>query len=260
MIPTPDMPSIDFAFASDTGLVREHNLDRVICQGNICLVADAMGQKQHEKQASSIVIDVVLTALEAGLELSDAIKKAHETLMQENFNGSSLASDGFVRQDFGQRPFGSTVVACQLSKNGYKVAWVGDSRAYLWNPVDATLLQLTEDHSLVNRWVKQGQLTPKMAFQHPKRHVMTQCLGLSQPSKLQIDARSGYLLNGQIIMLCSDGLTNAVSDKSIASILHQDDEQPADLQTTAQALIDEANRQGGQDNVSVSLARLTNKM
>lgn len=232
-----DKIDVEFAYVSDRGVVRQRNEDYVHCENNVCVLADGLGRRYNGEQASSNAVKVIFDKMNEGSELSHAISDAHHYI-------SGLAVDGVG--------MGTTVVACEFSTAGYKVAWVGDSRAYLWESETKRLLQLTDDHSLVNQWVKQGQLTQHMAQQHPQRNVLTQCLGLSDTNTLQIDARSGYFHSGQIMLLCSDGLTNLVSERVIGSILEKDEP----LESMAQELITKANDLGGIDNVSVALARL----
>lgn len=231
------MNDIEFAYYSDVGSVRHSNEDSVLCDDNVCVVADGLGSRYHGGDASKHAINVIFDKTRGGAKLVSAIAAAHQYIANKDINGFDM---------------GTTVVACEISETGYQVAWVGDSRAYLWNAQQASLTQLTDDHSLVNLWVQRGDLHPDFAEQHPQRNILTQCLGLSDYKTLRIDVVSGAFSHQNIMLLCSDGLTKMVSDRVIASILLQNQS----LEQLAQELVTKANDLGGIDNVSVALARL----
>jgi protein phosphatase len=122
---------------------------------------------------------------------------------------------------------------------------VGDSRAYLWRA--GTLMQLTEDHSLVGEMLRSGQITSAEAEDHPQRSIITRALGVD--SEIDIDTRSIDWAPGDVFLLCSDGLYSMVSDEGIAAVLAQG----GDLDTSAGELVEAANAGGGRDNISVVL-------
>jgi protein phosphatase len=128
------------------------------------------------------------------------------------------------------------------------IAHVGDSRAYLLR--DGELTRLTQDHSLVDELVRQGKLTEAQAAEHPQRSIITRALG-PEPD-VDVDTFSYPMQNGDIVLLCSDGLTSMVSEDRVAYIIRQS----ATLDQAADHLIDEANEAGGRDNITVVLCRL----
>ena len=147
-------------------------------------------------------------------------------------------------------PMGTTVVAARVLGNRYEVAWVGDSRAYLWR--DGTLAQLSQDHSYVQEMIAQGTLTAEQARAHPHRNVITQALGVTDPQSLKVEVLQGELRPGMQLLLCSDGLTEEVDDAHIAQIL-------AKTEISAQECVDQlvlaALDGGGSDNITAILLR-----
>ena len=142
------------------------------------------------------------------------------------------------------------MVAARVVGNRFEVAWVGDSRVYLWR--DGQLAQLSQDHSYVQELIAQGAITTEQARSHPHRNVVTQALGVTDPQSLRVETVSGALKPGYQVMLCSDGLTEEVDDAIIASVLSRQD-------LTAQECVDHlilaALDGGGSDNVTVLLLR-----
>ena len=142
-------------------------------------------------------------------------------------------------------PWGTTLVAALITDEHYEVAWVGDSRVYLW---DGELKQLTSDHSYVQELVDQGAITAEQAKTHPHRNVVTQALGVTEPEILRVDTVKGDFTNGDLL-LCSDGLTEEVDDEYIAYVMSRN----LEPQETVDHLIIAALDNGGSDNVTVVL-------
>jgi protein phosphatase len=134
-----------------------------------------------------------------------------------------------------------------FSPGAVEIGHLGDSRAYLYR--DGTLAQLTRDHSLMAEMLASGELTPEQAVVHPFRSVITRALGME--SRVVIDRVARDLLPGDRLLLCSDGLTTMLPDAAIAALLSRGD--PA---AAASALVAEANRAGGVDNISVVVVDL----
>jgi protein phosphatase len=143
---------------------------------------------------------------------------------------------------------GTTLTAAYLDDAQLAIAHVGDSRAYLLR--DGTLQRLTQDHSLVEELVRRGKLTEEQAAEHPQRSIITRALG-PEPD-VEVDTWSYPVRAGDVLLLCSDGLTSMISEEQIAKILSDAD----GLDRAAQRLIDEANQAGGRDNITVVLVRL----
>ena len=233
---TSDRGPLSFAAASHTGYVREINEDRFLARPELglWLVADGMGGHAGGDIASSLATDSIGLAVNQGTPLVDAIANAHQLVCKAAANGQGLPG------------MGSTIVALQSQATDYQIAWVGDSRAYLWN---GELTQLSKDHSYVQYLIDSGAVSPADAERHPQKHVITQSLGMPSGKPLQVDRCSCRWSQGHKVLLCSDGLTNELSDREIAEILvrSQDD------QAVVDKLLEAALEKGGRDNITVVL-------
>jgi protein phosphatase len=227
---------VTFATATDTGRVRRANEDAVFARPPVFMVADGMGGTQGGEVASSVTAKAfewfIPPGKGTGEELTKLVQKVNDSIYQ--LAGSE-----------GRRGMGTTVTAAVLAPDTVCLAHVGDSRAYLWR--GGKLSQQTEDHSLVGEMVRQGKISPAEAKEHPQRNIITRALGVEETVK--VDIKNVSWQPGDVFLLCSDGLYSMVPDKGIAAILARGD----DLDTTAKALIDEANARGGLDNISVVL-------
>ena len=162
-----------------------------------------------------------------------AILHAHEAVLEE-----------IAKRPAGSR-MGTTLVALLLDGLAYNLVWIGDSRAYLWDGYQLT--QLTRDHSYVRHLVEAGELSAREAAFHPDRHALTQSIGVSPAMTLDPGELHGVLQPGERILLCSDGLTDELSDQEIARQLAS--HPSADAQV--QALLDATLKAGGRDNVTI---------
>ncbi len=228
------MSTISYGDGSDVGRVRELNEDRYYADSELglWLVADGMGGHRGGDVASTIASATVVEAIRAGRSLSEAIQRAHDAVLAA------------AEQGQGAPNMGSTIVALRVSdQRNYEIAWVGDSRAYLW---DGQLHQLSRDHSYVQWLVDRGEISEEQARKHPKSNVITQALGV-RGQGIRVDCRSGTLNKGQKILLCSDGLNGEVSDAEISKIMMSEGNE----QSLVDRLIETALQRGGRDNVSV---------
>ncbi|MET1256599.1 PP2C family protein-serine/threonine phosphatase [Aliikangiella maris] len=228
---------IKYAYATDVGCVRELNEDSLFCSNNLWLVADGMGGHACGEIASQIAAETIAREFMGSGDLVRAIELAHSNIL--------AASNDKVNQ----QGMGTTVVALTCKQNEYFVAWVGDSRAYLWDHCRSRLTQLTEDHSLIVRLVKSGLISVEEAQKHPQRHMITQCLGSVEIEQIKIDVNQDVWQANQQILLCSDGLSDELSDQEIARILKTH----TDKLDKINALIEAAKSAGGRDNISVVL-------
>lgn len=223
---------------TDVGCVRSLNEDSVFSGENLWLVADGMGGHVCGEIASELASLVIPREFSENGDLSAAIQQAHEEIIMAGKLGR------------GESGMGTTVVALSSNLSEYQVAWVGDSRAYLWDPLNGNrLTQLSEDHSLIVRLLNSGLITPEEAKNHPQRHMITQCLGSVELDKVQVDLIYGHWHSQQQILLTSDGLTDGVSDAEIAAILRQ----PLSSQEKLTLLVAAAKEAGGKDNISLVL-------
>jgi protein phosphatase len=230
-----------YSSATDVGLFRDNNEDAIVCDGqlNLFLVADGMGGHEAGEVASAIAGDIVAKAIASGEALSEAIQQSHRAILHAAEIGQ------------GHKGMGSTIVALLSKGNEYQIAWVGDSRAYLWRnqPQEKSLQQLTVDHSYVQMLYQHGAITAAEMARHPEKNIITQCLGSTDLARVDVDEVWGHWQKNDWILLCSDGLTDAVSDQMLCDVLslHQEPQAAVD------ALVKTALNQGGRDNISVVL-------
>ncbi|RAN81722.1 protein phosphatase [Bacillus sp. SRB_336] len=230
---------IEFGHGTHVGLRRTRNEDTYYADASLglFLVADGMGGHQHGEVASALVRDAVVDLVTRGQSLIEAIQGAAERLMAH------------ARHGFDLLPMGTTIAALRIIGDSYEVAWVGDSRIYMWK---RELRQISHDHSLVQALVEAGQLDPALASRHPQRNVLTQALGVTATEQLHIGMARGQLEPDMGFLLCSDGLTEEVSDASIAQTAARKD-------LAAQECVDQlllaALDSGGDDNITVIIVR-----
>lgn len=235
---------------TDIGLQREINQDYIYCNDNsvgllpnLYIVADGMGGHKAGDFASRFCINEFVKEIStiSGRtiigSMEGAIRHTNEGLLKEAANNPDL--DGM----------GTTFVAAVISGRSVYVANIGDSRMYV---IDKNMIrQITEDHSLVEEMIRKGEIERKDAKHHPKKNVITRALGGAEqvlPDFFEIEPETG-----SYILLCSDGLTNMLEDDEIKTIILEQDET---LEKKAAHLIEQANKQGGKDNISVVLVQM----
>lgn len=217
------------------GKVRDHNEDAIGWDANLSLLvlADGMGGHASGEVASDICRNTILQRVTAGDMPANAILQAHAEVVRA------------AEQDQARSGMGSTVVVARAKEGNYEIAWVGDSRAYLWR--EGRLTQLTRDHSYLEWLITNGQLSEQEARNHPQKNIVTQSVGLGDPKP---DVVRGRLHSGDRILLCSDGLNDELTDSEIAALCAEH----ADSAMLVDALIEQALAHGGRDNVSVIVA------
>jgi serine/threonine protein phosphatase PrpC len=249
---------IDAGARSDVGLVRKNNEDayRVEPTLDLYVLCDGMGGEAHGEVASTMAADAVVThCLEAQNNLSAPLFGEPRTDLSEASNRLASAVTLANRKIFEEaaanplhRGMGTTIVAAWLKNGRLSLAHVGDSRAYLLR--GGALEQLTADHSLVAENVRRGIMTPQEAESSNLQSVLIRALGSG--AEVQVDVSEHALLEGDMLVLCSDGLTRMVTDPEIASTMTT--VEPA--QAAANRLIELANEYGGVDNATVIVVRM----
>ncbi len=231
------MSVLSSGYATSAGMVRQDNEDSLCVRPDIGLwaVADGMGGYRAGETASRITVEQLAQDVAGSMPLAESISRIHRRILT------------LGRSDPGYESMGATVVAVKTDGKGYEIAWVGDSRAYLWDGGKLTLL--TRDHSYVQLLIDSGIIAEADALDHPERHVITQALGAEEIEEVKVDTIHGVFRENEKILLCSDGLTNEVSDSQISSILKH----PLSEQILADRLVEAANQNGGSDNVSAIL-------
>lgn len=232
---------IRWAASTDVGRVRDHNEDAYLTGDPLFAVADGMGGHQAGEVAARVAIDTLADAAPqapggAERELPDAIRRANQTILEQASGDPSLEG------------MGTTLTVLLAGSDRIHLAHVGDSRAYLFR--DGELRMLTEDHTLVQRMVREGRLTPAEAEIHPQRSILTRALGVE--GDLEVDQASHEVHPGDRLLLCSDGLSSMVPDREIRRVL----DEVADPKMACDALVEAANQAGGFDNVTVVVVDL----
>lgn len=218
--------------ATDIGRVRERNEDSYLVEPPLYAVADGMGGARGGAVASSLALDKVEEQFRIGkVPLGEMIRLANRAVFERSISDRKVSG------------MGTTLTAATVDDQGAHLAHVGDSRAYLLRA--SALRQLTDDHTLVNRMVKAGEITSQEAGVHPHRNVLTRSVG-TEP-EVVVDEDDVPLIDGDRLLLCSDGLTGMVTEPQIQAIL----ETTPDPQEAADRLIKAANRAGGIDNITV---------
>ena len=225
---------------TDPGRQRRENEDAAYAQAPLFVVADGMGGAQAGEVASHIAVDVFAQGLpdsgspeeRLAQRVREANRKIHERSLTEQ----------------GHEGMGTTITAVWLQDSEASIAHVGDSRAYLFR--DGELRRLTQDHTLVDELVRRGKLTEEQAAEHPQRSIITRALG-PEPG-VDVDTLTYPVRAGDVLLLCSDGLTAMISEERIAEILKS----VSTLDEAGNRLIQEANEAGGRDNITVVACRL----
>jgi serine/threonine protein phosphatase PrpC len=230
---------------TDVGRTRSGNEDSYFCGRTVFAVADGLGGHQGGEVASAAAVEP-LAALD-GREFADPAEAA-EALAGAIAEANSAILDQ-ASGDPGLWGMGTTVTAAALAGDHLQLAHVGDSRAYLLR--DGSFDQVTTDHTVVGELVRRGRLTPAQAAVHPERSILTRAVGLDP--RIPVDAPDPIDLHqGDQILLCSDGLTEAVPEPQIAELLTTN----PDGDAACRALIDTANNAGGPDNITLIIIRV----
>jgi len=235
---------------TDPGRQRDHNEDSLLADPAAGLFAVADGMGGHE--AGEVASAMALAALREALAPRDRSPAARGTPALEVLAEGVRVANHQVFEVGRHRPaearMGTTLVTTLIRDGEAVFASVGDSRIYRVR--DEMLDQLSRDHSLVGELVARGEMTQEEARHSPHKHVITRALGV-EPA-VEVDAWSEALKPGDLFLLCSDGLTDEVTDPEILDTLLAGD---SDLEAACQALIDLANRRGGRDNITALLVR-----
>ncbi len=237
--PTDVLRVVEHAAFTDTGRQRRANEDALLSRSPLFAVADGMGGAKAGEIASRTAIDVIALGVEDGVvrsRLVELVRRANRAVHDAQLSDVDLSG------------MGTTVTAAYVGEDALTVAHVGDSRAYLVR--GGSLRRLTEDHSLVEEMRRSGKLTAEEAANHPQRSIITRALG--PDSNVEVDVREFKLERGDIVLLCSDGLTSMIPETRIGELIVKNTK----LDTAGRSLIAAANAAGGRDNITVVLLRV----
>ena len=233
------MTQLQAGAATDVGRVRQINEDRYLADEQLFAVADGVGGHQAGEVASQTSVETLQRTFTEGEHTTEGLVHAAEAANEAVWRLAQGSRE--------KRGMGTTLTALALVRQDgdeqLALTNVGDSRAYLLQ--QGELIQLTEDHSLVEELVRDGKLTPAEAQTHPQKSIITRALGMEP--EIEVDSWEIIPFEGDRILLCSDGLTNELSDDRIASTLRQ----LADPQEAAHELVRQARTAGGSDNITV---------
>jgi len=233
---------------TDVGRKRSMNQDFYYCSEdavgsfqNLFLVADGMGGHKAGDHASRLCVSSMVDAI---------VHSGHKTpvtIFEEAVNMANNAVYQAAQENTAFEGMGTTMVACTLVGDTLYVANIGDSRLYLMRE---TLSQITDDHSLVEELVRQGKITESQARVHPQKNIITRALGTDR--QVNADYFEVSVKRGDTILLCSDGLSNMLDDEDMEYIIKRSET----LEEAGTHLVSQANRNGGDDNITVVLARI----
>lgn len=251
------VPAVEMVVCTHPGQLREQNEDALLADSGLgfALLADGMGGYQAGEVASGLAVGTVaeelrhaFAALPAHLPMLDG--RSHGTVALEEAIAHS--NDLIWQLSRGRAEYagmGTTLVAALFFDNLVCVGHVGDSRLYRLREGD--LERLTKDHSLLQEQIDNGIITPEEARVSSNRNLVTRALGVE--FAVQAEIQEVNAAPGDVYLLCSDGLTDMLNDQEIRSIMFAF---PGQLAELANRLVDEANRRGGRDNISVILVRV----
>ena len=231
---------------TDVGQKRKMNQDYVYASEgplgnlpNLFVVADGMGGHNAGDYASSHAVETLVREINKDQSIN-AVKIIRHAM--EAANREIIAQ---ARKDPRKMGMGTTMVVCTLVGRYAYVANIGDSRLYL---VDNQISQITRDHSLVQEMIRMGEIRPSEARNHPDKNIITRALGAEE--RIDIDFFDIELKSGSVILMCSDGLSNMVEDARMEELIRQKN---LSLEEKGEALLKEANSNGGKDNIAIIL-------
>jgi PPM family protein phosphatase len=253
----PDTLRVEVAGETNVGRKRNHNEDNlaIFSEFGLYVVADGMGGHASGEVASKMAVDTLKEFFSATSDdpertwpyKMDRSKGYEENRLITGIKLANLRIFEAAQRDAKQRGMGTTIVSIFTVIDGVYVAHVGDSRVYRIR--DGKIEQLTEDHSLLNDYVKMKRLTPAEIANFPHKNVIVRALGMKDTVK--VDTRFEVPRANDIVLLCTDGLSGPVNDDQILEIV----DKSTDLRTASRRLIESANENGGPDNITCVLAR-----
>jgi protein phosphatase len=249
---------VRFAGATDVGRKRDHNEDAFYLPSDIrlAIVADGMGGHASGEVASALAVDTIVDYFTRTADMQpltwpykvDRDLRGDTNRMTTSVLLANLEIHEKAQREAACKGMGTTVVATYFLDDTVIVGHVGDSRVYRLR--DGQMTQLTEDHSLINDYIKMKRVTAEEAENWPHKNVIVRALGMKD--SVQVDIIAEHPQIGDCYLMCSDGLCGMLTDDQMAHMLRTS----TDLDATVAQLIDGANEEGGVDNITVVLARI----
>lgn len=228
---------------SEVGRIRRRNEDMMAVEPSlgIVVVADGMGGAPAGDVASALAVQEVAKGLHAGEEMGACIRRANRRIVE-----MSEERPGFLGM-------GTTLTALKVfCENGsYVLGHVGDSRAYLLSRGEFS--QLSRDHTMVRDMVEAGRLPPSAEREHPLGHILSRAVGTELD--VEVDVLEGPIQEGDVFMLCSDGLVKVMADDEMEDWVRKAESEP--LEDVVSAMMEEGNQRGAPDNITVAFLRVT---
>lgn len=237
---------------TDVGMLREVNQDYVYVSDspignlpNLFVVADGMGGHKAGEFASRFTVEVVKD------ELAKSMSDEPETMIRKAITSANQKLIETAKQDAKLEGMGTTLVVATVIEQTLYFANVGDSRLYVLN---SDIKQLSKDHSLVQEMVRLGGINQEEAKSHPDKNIITRAIGAKD--QIDIDYYEYRLKKGDIILMCTDGLSNMLEDEEILHIVKRS----RDVVEAVEQLIERANQNGGNDNIGVIVAEFVDEV
>jgi PPM family protein phosphatase len=256
---TKERMRIKSAGLTDIGMKRARNEDNLFLYEDetLYLVADGMGGHEAGEVASDMAVKTVADYFARTKDDDDVTwpfkldkaRRFDENRITTGIKLANLRITEAALQSPRQKNMGTTVVGLFFRKDAVYIAHVGDSRIYRIR--DGEIEQMTEDHSLLNDYIKMGKLTPEEIENFPHKNVIVRALGMKET--VQVDVRAEKIRTGDVYLLCSDGLSGMISDDDMLRITL---ENPEDLQAACAKMINLANQNGGNDNITAVLTKV----
>ncbi len=237
---------------TDPGIMRDHNEDALVLrrENGLAVLADGMGGHQAGEVASAMAVDIIERSIGSALDGLAAQRpperRAIKAMVTEAIQQANAAIHGQASSRAECGGMGTTVVVALFSGNRVCIGHVGDSRLYRYRA--GHLEQLTEDHSMVQELLRRGLLTPEEARTSTNKNLVTRALGVEP--QVQVDINEQGTQKDDVYLLCSDGLSDVLSDSDIELLLRTFG---GNLEDAARQMVTEANSKGGPDNISVIL-------
>lgn len=234
--------------ATDIGNMRQNNEDCFYAKDDLFIVADGMGGHLAGEIASRLSIDTFIRSFSESVNKSPRMQARF--IKNNIINSVKLANAEVFKKSMANSEYsgmGTTFTACFLYKNAVHIAHIGDSRAYLCRGRNIDLL--TSDHTFVGELYRRGEVTYEETLNHPQRNFLTNVLGVSD--EVTPDSLSLKILTGDSLIICSDGLNSMVRDEMILKI----SEKYPEPEDTVRKLIENAVKNGGNDNITVIAVR-----
>lgn len=247
--------TLQFVSKTDTGLVRSHNEDAVelAAKDQIAVLADGMGGYNAGEVASGIATMMFRQTLERRLQNINPALRIRGRMLKEMMVEAAVAANQKILQVANEEPqfsgMGTTLVAALFYHEKIVLAHVGDSRAYRYR--QGNLKQLTRDHSQLQEQIDAGLVSPEWARFAPNKNLITRALGVAP--RIEVDTNHHALENDDIYLLCSDGLSDMLSGEQMMALFEA---HAKNISRLCECLVEEANNNGGRDNISVILAKV----